>query len=398
MLQCINNINTSQKSTKTRDHSLLQQQQQQQQQQHFCPAQSRAAQSRDGSSRGRTAVQSPRRGNCVSPKTRQANRVKSLCASHRNTRIHSFTHSLPKLTITNDDNNNTVARLRKTIKIECSTILSSPSIKEALVSSLNPQPSPKSAALRPRKPRKSVDRDEQLLLARSKQQEAYNQQCLYRISASVTAFKVHDPDPNAVDGGHVLGLRFEVMTRGQFLQPYYVMLNRPYANSGKTLRVHRHTVPPAIPLPGLAARHLPVPKQQLDKDSSIAPPKQDLEGFVKSLRREIMRYHNRLGVSADLRRSLGAHSRAAAADGSSLPSNTIVDVSIADTEAKQIRLTWADERNGRLVMDDDGKVVKFMVFGAEGRDWETTKQLTDSQGRVEDVAKMLEEYAAGRES
>ncbi|OPB38708.1 hypothetical protein A0O28_0018140 [Trichoderma guizhouense] len=327
-----------------------------------------------------------------------SHRVKSLLRiaphpipSHRSAITSRNSHSQANTRL------DTVAHLRKTIKIECSTILSSPSIKEALVSSLNPQPSPKSAALRPRKPRKSVDRDEQLLLTRSKQQEAYNQQCLYRISASVTAFKVHDPDPNAVDGGHVLGLRFEVMTRGQFLQPYYVMLNRPFPSNSKTLRVHRHTVPPAIPLPGLAARYLPVPKQQIENDSSIAPPKQDLERFVKSLRREIMRYHNRLGVSADLRRSLGAHSQAVA-DGSSLPSNAIVDVSIADTEAKQIRLTWADERNGRLVMDDDGKVVKFMVFSAEGRDWETTKQLTDSQGRVEDVAKMLEEYAAGRES
>lgn len=325
--------------------------------------------------------------------SRKQSRQTSLrIASHR---ISSQRHHLAHTHSQANTRLDTVAHLRKTIKIECSTILSSPSIKEALVSSLNPQPSPKSAALRPRKPRKSVDRDEQLLLTRSKQQEAYNQQCLYRISASVTAFKVHDPDPNAVDGGHVLGLRFEVMTRGQFLQPYYVMLNRPYPNNSKTLRVHRHTVPPAIPLPGLAARYLPVPKQQMENDSSVAPPKQDLERFVKSLRREIMRYHNRLGVSADLRRSLGAHSQAAA-DGSSLPSNAIIDVSIADTEAKQIRLTWADERNGRLVMDDDGKVVKFMVFGAEGRDWETTKQLTDSQGRVEDVAKMLEEYAAGR--
>lgn len=198
----------------------------------------------------------------------------------------------------------------------------------------------------------------------------------------------------------MLGLRFEVMTRGQFLQPYYVMLNRPYPGNAKFLRIHRHTVPPAIPLPGLAARHLPAPKQQSDDQGnpSSSLPRQDLERFVRSLRREIMRYHNRLGVSADLRRSLGAHSSHGlmAADGS-LPPNTIVDVSIADTEAKQIRLTWADERNGRLVMDDDGRVVKFMVFGAEGRDWETTRQLGESQGRVEDVAKMLEEYAAGIE-
>ena len=39
------------------------------------------------------------------------------------------------------------------------------------------------------------------------------QQCLYRTVNPVTAFKVLDPDPNAVDDGHVLGLRFEVMSR-----------------------------------------------------------------------------------------------------------------------------------------------------------------------------------------
>ncbi|KAL7920061.1 Cenp-O kinetochore centromere component domain-containing protein [Trichoderma austrokoningii] len=301
------------------------------------------------------------------------------------------------------------SKLRKTLKIECSTILSSPSIRDALLSSLNqpkPPPTPRSAALRPRRPRRSSDRDrdeQQRLLSRSKQQEAYDQQCLYRIAASVTAFKVRDPDPNAVDGGHVLGLRFEAMTRGQFLQPYYVMLNRPYADSRQFLRVHRHTVPPAIPLAGLAARYLPRPMKQQQQqqqaeadDSSRHHVKQDLERFVKSLRREIMRYHNRLGVSADLRRSLGAHSSSNNNMAPSSPNNAIVDVSIADTEAKQIRLTWADERNGRLVMDDDGRVVKFVVFGAsDGRDWETTRQLGDSQGRVEDVAKMLQEYAWG---
>ncbi|KAM0513820.1 hypothetical protein ACHAPE_007421 [Trichoderma viride] len=311
------------------------------------------------------------------------------------------------------------ANLRKTLKIECSTILSNPSIRDALLSSLSPSKQKQSpTALRPRKPKRTSstrDRDEQRLLTRSKQQEAYDQQCLYRIAASVTAFKVRDPDPHAVDGGHVLGLRFEAMTRGQFLQPYYVMLNRPYAEHRQFLRVHRHTVPPAIPLSGLAARYLPGPKKQQQQqeeqeeqqaeggqggqNSSSSPPprhlKQDLERFVKSLRREIMRYHNRLGVSADLRRSLGAHSNSNSNKTIS-QDNAIVDVSIADTEAKQIRLTWADERNGRLVMDDDGKVVKFVVFGAaDGRDWETTRQLGDSQGRVEDVAKMLEEYASG---
>lgn len=216
------------------------------------------------------------------------------------------------------------------------------------------------------------------------------QQCLYRIATSVTSFKVHDPDPNAVDGGHVLGLRFEIMSKGQFLKPYYVMLNRPFADS-KHLRVHRHTIPPAIPLSGLAARHLPSPKPESD---STSPPQQqqDLDRFVRVLRREITRYHNRLGVSADLRRALGLHNLG---DPEDLASNNIVDVGIADIEAKQIRLTWADERSGRLVMDDDGKVKKLMIFGTDGRDWETTKELFGNYQRIEDFAQKLEAYASG---
>lgn len=211
------------------------------------------------------------------------------------------------------------------------------------------------------------------------------QQCLHRICTSVTSFKVRDPDPNAVDKGHVLGLRFEIMSKGQFLRPYYVMLNRPYFNS-TYLRVHRHTLPPAIPLAGLAARHLPSPRPETDD-----PPKQDFDRFVRTLRREIIRYHNRLGVTADLRRGLGLHHRRA----EGLSPTDIVEVGIADIEAKQIRFSWADERSGRVVMDDDGKVLKLVIFGKEGRDWETTKELYGNYERIEDVTKRLQEYTRG---
>jgi central kinetochore subunit Mal2/MCM21 len=98
-----------------------------------------------------------------------------------------------------------------------------------------------------------------------------------------------------------------------------------------------------------------------------------------------MRYHNRLGISADLRRALGLHQ---ITEGDTGPT-TIVEVGIADIEAKQIKLTWADERNGRLVMDDDGKVTKLSVFGVDGRDWETTKSLFDRPQRIEEVVEKL---------
>lgn len=209
------------------------------------------------------------------------------------------------------------------------------------------------------------------------------QQCIYRISAPVTSFKVRDPDPNAVDDGHVLGLRFEIMSRGQFLRPYYVMLNRPYPGS-KHLRVHRHTVPPAVPLAGLAARHLPQPSRAGGSSSSTD---QDLDKFVRTLRREIVRYHNRLGVSADLRRRLGLHERG----GPAVAPNALLEAGIADIEAKQISLAWANDKTGRLIMDDDGNVVKFVVFGSDGRDWEASGAVFDKNDSIEDVARKLEE-------
>ncbi|KAH7236181.1 Cenp-O kinetochore centromere component-domain-containing protein [Fusarium tricinctum] len=264
------------------------------------------------------------------------------------------------------------AALRKSLKIETSTIFAAPSTQAFLKPSkgfLSSRNTPSRAKL----------------LSESDKQKAFVQQCRYRTCSSITAFKVHDPDPNAVDGGHVLGLRFEIMSKSQFLPPYYVMLNRPYFNS-KHIRIHRHTLPPAIPLSGLAARHLPAPRPESD-----SPPQQNLDRFVRTLRREIVRYHNRLGVSADLRRNLGLHDRM---DNTVLPDD-IVEVGIADIEAKQIRFSWADDRSGRVVMDNDGKVVKLMMFGREGRDWETTKELYGKYERIEDVARTLQEYVNG---
>ncbi|TQS32666.1 hypothetical protein Golomagni_07016 [Golovinomyces magnicellulatus] len=254
-----------------------------------------------------------------------------------------------------------VTSLRRRLQVECSTILSASTTQNIIQSSSS----------------------NTTLTKRSSEQEAYAQQCAYRISTAVTAFKIHDPDPNAVDSGNVLGIRFEVMSIGQFLRPYYVMLNRPYANS-RHLRVHRHTIPPAIALAGLAARHLPPPRFNGEEETT-----QDLQHFVRAVRRDIIRYHNRLGVTADLRRSARLHQAAQKGQNND---TSIIDVGIADIEAKQITLTWADERSGRLVVDDEGKVLKFAVFGSEGRDWLVSEELLRGGDRVEDITATLEEY------
>ncbi|KAL1876249.1 hypothetical protein Daus18300_002877 [Diaporthe australafricana] len=241
----------------------------------------------------------------------------------------------------------------------------------------------------------TADTSAEGLQERLEKQIAYDQHCLYRACAGITTFRVRDPDPNAVDGGNVLGVRVEVMTRSRFLRPYFVLLNRPYSGSEQRrrfLRVHRHTVPPCVPLSGLAARHLPAPRPPRTggEDGDDAPPerRQDFSRFVRCLRRDIVRYHNRVSVIADLRRAVGLDGKRRdaeeLAEGSSL-----LAISAADTEAKQVRVDWKDGRSGRLVIGDDGDVVKLVVFGDMGRDRELTRELLSDGSRLEDVARKL---------
>ncbi|CAK7236265.1 hypothetical protein SCUCBS95973_009548 [Sporothrix curviconia] len=261
------------------------------------------------------------------------------------------------------------ALLRKQLQVQTSTLLSAESTRRLL------SEDPLRDAATKRKLLKLCDAH-----------DAHKQHSLYRAGASVTAFRVCDPDPNAVDGGRVLGLRFDVMMGAQFLRPYYVLLNRDsdrarpsarsksktqasgnsYRDADSPLRIHRHTVPPAIPLGGLATRYLGA--TQYAPSGPVSP---DLYGFARATRQAIVRYHNRLAVIGDLRRSVQqAASRAAAEAARNRveldPSSLLANVSGADAEAKQIRFDWADGRTGRLVLNDDGDIQKLVVIGATG--------------------------------
>ncbi|KAK3335728.1 Cenp-O kinetochore centromere component-domain-containing protein [Cercophora scortea] len=274
-----------------------------------------------------------------------------------------------------------VSVLKKQLRIQTSTLIASPSTRQLFT----PPPTTSDAANPVR----------QKLLTHAVSQQAHNQQCLYRTCAGLTTFRVQDPDPNAVDGGAVLGLRIEVFSRTKFLRPYYVLLNRPYgpapssssSSSGSNrrrnhLRLHRHTVPPCIPLAGLAARHLPPPGSDERK--------QGLPRFARALRREIVRYHHRLGVVADLRKAAGLEG-----EGERLPGQTLVDITPADAEAKQLSIEWADGRTGRLVMGDDGEILKLVALGDEGRDHEAARELLGGAVRVDEVVKSLLAAAKG---
>ncbi|EOD46040.1 cenp-o kinetochore centromere component [Neofusicoccum parvum] len=77
----------------------------------------------------------------------------------------------------------------------------------------------------------------------AEKQQKHNLENLHRTCAGVTAFRVKDPDPYAVDNGKILGVRIEVSVKGRFAAPYYLLLNRPSPES-ENLRIHKHTIPP----------------------------------------------------------------------------------------------------------------------------------------------------------
>ncbi|RYP13581.1 hypothetical protein DL767_010653 [Monosporascus sp. MG133] len=292
-----------------------------------------------------------------------------------------------------------VESLKRDIQIHTAALLGSKPIQDLLSSHRDDDPA---FAAQP-----GSDKDKLARLAAD--QRAHGQQCLYRACASVTTFRMRDPDPCAVDGGRVLGVRFEVMSRTRFARPYYVMLNRPYPGSPRHLRVHRHTVPACVPLSGLAARHLPPPPPpprgprspdaEADHGEETPRGRQDLPRFVRALRRELVRYHNRVAVVGDLRKAVGLDGgkrrrESAEAETDRSAAVAVVDVSAADAEAKQIRIEWADGRSGRLLMNDDGGIVRMVVQGADGRDRETARQFLGGAARIEEIVRHLESMSA----
>jgi central kinetochore subunit Mal2/MCM21 len=149
-----------------------------------------------------------------------------------------------------------------------------------------------------------------------------------------------------------------------------------------------------VPLAGLAARCLPAPSRRADGDGDGEggkKKKQDLARFARALRREVVRYHHRLGVVADLRKAAGLGGKKGGDEegGDQERPNRLMDISPADAEAKQLTIEWADGRTGRLVMGDDGEIVKLVVVGDNGRDREAGRELLGGAVRVDDVVRRL---------
>ncbi|TVY53005.1 hypothetical protein LCER1_G007075 [Lachnellula cervina] len=276
-----------------------------------------------------------------------------------------------------------ISALKTQRSIQTSTILTSRSTRATLArlrSSQKPKSQPPSTST------STLPNDTDPLLTTTKTHLQHKQENLYRACGTITTFRVRDPDPYAVDKGNVLGIRIDVSSNGKFMRPYYVLLNKPFAGSeGNLLRVHRHTVPPCIPLAVLAENYLPTGKGAtgISTNGGKKAPgtkTQDIRKFVRALRREVVGYHNRISVIKGLRREFRLDEKENRKGKGR--EKVISDISAADAEARQVRIEWVDGRIGRFTVDEGGSVVKAVVMGEQGRDREVERVLVGEMGGV----------------
>ncbi|KAF2104680.1 hypothetical protein NA57DRAFT_70888 [Rhizodiscina lignyota] len=208
----------------------------------------------------------------------------------------------------------------------------------------------------------------------AEKQERRNVENAYRIGAGVTSFKVQDPDPHAVDGGRVLGIRIEVFDAQtkSFGTPYYVFLNRPYGAEG-AMRVHKHTVPPHIGIKNVVHKYLP------------QEGKQDLGRFARMLRRELVAHQKRVDSIEGLKVE------------AELPEAGLESIKATDISAREMVITWNDGCTGRVKIGKDGSIdgVTVREEGANTQKVAGTRRrgreraIAGGDGRIEGVIRRL---------
>jgi central kinetochore subunit Mal2/MCM21 len=245
---------------------------------------------------------------------------------------------------------------------------------------------------------------------RVQRQSNRNLENVYRACAGITAYKVKDPDPCAVDNGNVLGVRIEVSIGGSFVEAYHVLLNRPNAAHRNMLKIHKHTVPPCIPLQSLANKWLPVTKKSAEE-----PREQDLVKFGKHLRKELVSWHLRLEALEKLRKDAMVPGQTARREGPNVEPEPgmVLNAFVSDDEdseeddhlneqdgalkisgidgdaaVREITVTWSNGSVGIFKVTKDGEVDKAAVRTKEGM--RETSLSSKALGRIEGLLQRLE--------
>ena len=211
-----------------------------------------------------------------------------------------------------------------------------------------------------------------------------------------TLFESRDPDPNAVDNGRIIGVRIEAFDRRErkFAKPNYILLNRPYSQDKERLRVHRHTLPPCIPLKRLADQFLTSPNSAATIDPGEGIPlkqpkqhKQDLSRLVREIRRSLISYQRRKEAIQIVQEKVQHDSG----------ENAIREINAVDAELQELRIDWTDGSVARIRVSQKGDIEKILVVGADGKQSHgPRKQLARGNGgRMENLLEITASIVPG---
>ncbi|KAL3470959.1 Cenp-O kinetochore centromere component-domain-containing protein [Aspergillus californicus] len=322
-----------------------------------------------------------------------------------------------------------IRKLQRRRRFLLSSILSSDSLQERIKSRSTSVPS-----------LSNLNEDISPLLRTA---ETHAQSNHHRIAFSTTTFPFKDPSP-ANEGEdestkNLLGVRIDICVRnGRFTKPYYLLLRKKRTagdSEGKIrVKVHRHTVPSFIPIERLERVFLPdfpfihgdegdgEDQAQLKKPS-VPARKQNLVGFIREVRRQLVAWHTRLDAVYFLREQLGIVRRGVDAypdeeeDGpwdrdvlvdvdfdsgvgeTRVKGNGLGIIALAPTalEASYVRMEWEDGRVGRFKISNSGLVERAVVIGDTGRDKASEAVLISGDRKVLTVLQRLKQEAPLRD-
>jgi central kinetochore subunit Mal2/MCM21 len=230
---------------------------------------------------------------------------------------------------------------------------------------------------------------------------------MHRLAFTVTAFPFTDPSPAAQQAylnGCLLGIRLDHCSRhGTFQKPYYILLRR-IEEGGDEWRVHRHTIPAFVPLGRLEEEFLPL----RDSDEGSSPNatrnhKQDLHGFVRKVRHELICWELRREAIEVLKEELGLLPNQnnndeemdsdSDSDSSTQKERTglygIQSIEATAFEARQARITWTDGTIARIKISNKGLIERAVVVGENGRIKGVENLLIDGESRIEELVLKL---------
>ncbi|KAI4620570.1 uncharacterized protein J4E87_007258 [Alternaria ethzedia] len=218
-------------------------------------------------------------------------------------------------------------------------------------------------------------------------QSKRNLENIYRACAGVTAYKVKDPDPHALNDGNILGVSIDVALGGRFVETYHVLLSVKQKHDKRTMKIHKHTIPPCIPLQHLSDKWLPASGKDEEND-----PEQDLVRFGRLLRKELLSWHLRVNAVEELRKDAGlaqpkedsendgfastgkilnafvSEDEASSdieQDDADFGSARILDIE-ADAAIRQVTIVWSDRRTAVMTVTKDGRVERAMCRTRDG--------------------------------